>query len=118
MTSGKLSEDRLDPRAIVGDEGTRPDHEARLPERRFGDIPRLVGARAVADAVRDREHGCDRSIDHGSHPRIRVGVRARSGVRLSARERLEDHVHEPRHLTKALPALERLPDGDLRATTA
>ena len=66
MGSGKLSEDRLDPRAIVGNEGTRPDLEAGLPEHRVGDIPRLVGARAVADAVRDREHGRDRSIDHGS----------------------------------------------------
>src|SRR5207249_9728140 len=52
------------------------------------------------------------------HPRIRVGVRALSGVRLSLSERLEHDVHEPRHLTKALPALERLADGDRRATTA
>ena len=61
---GELSEDRFDPSTIVGDHCPAAHVEPGLAKDPLGDIPGLVGARAVADAVRDREHGCDRSIDH------------------------------------------------------
>ena len=87
--------------------------EAGLAQDPLGDLPGLVRARAVADAVGDREHGCDRSIDHGhilaSESRF---ARAQAvGTRANASSRVD----EPGGLSEALLPFERLADGDLGA---